>query len=199
MEEQSHILKILKEVYSALKKKNYIVIKELSNQLVHTSSMEQDPDVVSVAVIIYALSKIIEREKYQFYKNYPNFYKNYIQCLNNMIFALEKNDIHKFRFEIEHIRNLIKNLSGHLKNYISEVFRKAKINKASRIYEHGISMEKTAKILGISVWELAEYSGQTGISDVDLSITMPIKNRIKIVEDIFRWNKTFLEKVLSKN
>ena len=38
MEEQSHILKILKEVYSALKKKNYIVIKELSNQLVHTSS-----------------------------------------------------------------------------------------------------------------------------------------------------------------
>ncbi|MDD5193143.1 MAG: hypothetical protein PHF67_01010 [Candidatus Nanoarchaeia archaeon] len=186
MQEQLHILKVLKEVHSALKNKNYIAIKNLSNQVVHTSSIEQDPDVISVAVIIYALSKVIEREKYQGYKNYPAFYKNYIQCLNNMILGLEKNDLDKFREEIEHIRNLIQNLSGHLKDYISEVFRKSKINKASRIYEHGISMEKTAKILGISVWELAEYAGQTGIADVDLSITMPIKERVKIVEEIFK-------------
>ncbi len=103
-----------------------------------------------------------------------------------MIFALEKNNINKFRFEIEHLRTSIQNLSGHLKDYISEVFRKAKINKASRIYEHGISMEKTAKILGISVWELAEYVGQTRVANVDLSITMPIKERIKLAEEMFK-------------
>ena len=53
------------------------------------------------------------------------------------------------------------------------------IKKASRIYEHGISMQKTAKLLGISIWELAEYSGQTGISNVNLSITLDVKERIK--------------------
>ena len=46
-------------------------------------------------------------------------------------------------------------------------------------------MEQTARLLGISIWELAEYSGQKGISDVNLTITMSPKQRIKIVEDIF--------------
>ena len=40
-------------------------------------------------------------------------------------------------------------------------------------------MQKTAKLLGISIWELAEYSGQTGISNVNLSITLDVKERIK--------------------
>ena len=38
--------------------------------------------------------------------------------------------------------------------------RKASINKASRIYEHGISLGKTAQLLGITQWELTEYTGQ---------------------------------------
>ena len=102
-----------------------------------------------------------------------------------MIKALEKNNLDKFREEIHFVTKLIDNLNGNLKIYISEVFRKAQINKASRIYEHGISMEKTAKILGISVWELAEYAGQTRIADINLSVTLPIKERIKNAEEIF--------------
>jgi hypothetical protein len=186
MEEQKHILKVLQTVQSALKRKDNITIKNMSNRIVHTSSITQDADVISIAVILYALSKIIEREKYQSYKNYPNFYRNYTNHLNNLIFSLKKNNLDKFRFEIEEIRKEVENLSGHLKLYISDVFRKSKINKASRIYEHGISMEKTAKILGISIWELAEYAGQTGIADVNLGITLPIKERIKLAEEIFR-------------
>ncbi len=69
MQETNHILKILKAVQSALKRRDNIAMKNLSNQVVHTSSIEQDPDVISVAVIIYSLSKIIEREKYQSYRN----------------------------------------------------------------------------------------------------------------------------------
>ena len=83
------------------------------------------------------------------------------------------------------IRKAIGNLSGRFKKYIQDVFKKAEINKASRIYEHGISMEATAKLLGISMWELAEYTGNTGIGDVDLGITMPEKQRIKIAMEMF--------------
>ena len=46
-------------------------------------------------------------------------------------------------------------------------------------------MEKTSKLLGITLWELAEYAGQTGIADVNLGVTMPIKQRIKLAEEIF--------------
>jgi len=185
MKERLHILKILKGVKIALKNRDYIKIKNLSNHLIHHSSIHQDPDIISVTIIIYALSKLIEREDYKNYPEWPNFYKQYIKCIDNLIRALEKDNLEMFRNEIKLIRNSIQKLSGKLKIYIDNVFRKAKVNKASRIYEHGISMEKTAEILGISIWELAEYAGQTRIGDINLSITLHIKQRIKTVEEIF--------------
>jgi hypothetical protein len=186
MEERGHILNILKEVKSSLKKQDYVRIKNLSNEVIHSSSIDQDPDIISIAVIIYSLSKLIERENYKDYKNWPKFYSSYINALENIIDNLQKNDINSLRKNTDAIRIIIDKLSGNLKIYISEVFRKARINKASRIYEHGISMEQTAKILGISVWELAEYAGQTGIADVNYAITMPIRERIKIAEGAFK-------------
>ena len=128
----------------------------------------------------------MERNNYHKYKGWDGFYKNYINAFDEMITFLKKDDIKNFRKNVSYIRNLIQVLTGKLKDYINDVFRKAKINKASRIYEHGISMEKTAKILGITIWELSEYSGNTGIGDVDLSITLPINTRIKMANDIFR-------------
>jgi hypothetical protein len=186
MEERGHILNVLKEVKNSLKIKDYVRIKNLSNEVLHTSSVDQDPDIISIAVIIYSLSKLIERENYKDYKNWPKFYSSYINALESLIDNLQKNDINSLRKNTDSIRTMIDKLSGNLKVYISEVFRKARINKASRIYEHGISMEQTAKILGISVWELAEYAGQTGIADVNYAITMPIKQRIKIAEEVFK-------------
>ncbi len=185
MEERGHILNVLRGTKKALKDRNYLKIKNLSNDIIHNSSIHQDPDVISAAVILYSLSKLIERESYKEYANWQDFYRNYLKGMDILINALEKNNLEKFREGIQSITKLIDSLTGNLRIYIADVFRKAQINKASRIYEHGISMEKTAKILGISVWELAEYAGQTRIADVNLSITLPIIKRIKIAEDFF--------------
>ena len=186
MEEKRHILKVLEQVKTALEGKNYVKIKNLSNTVVHHSSVHQDPDVIAVAVIIYSLSKLIEREDYKEEKNWASFYKGYLKNISDMIKALKVNNIDRFREEVDSNRKLIQNLSGDLKIYITDVFRRAKVNKASRIYEHGISMEKTAKILGVSLWELAEYAGQTRIADQSWSVTMPVKDRIKLAMEIFK-------------
>lgn len=154
--------------------------------MIHNASSNQDPDVVALAVIIYSLSKLIERESYKTEPNWEQFYRRFLNNINDMIYALEKNNIERFREEINSNRHLIQKLSGNLKHYIQDVFRRARINKASRIYEHGISMEKTAKILGISLWELAEYAGRTRIGDQNLALTLPIKQRIKLAEEIFQ-------------
>ena len=46
-------------------------------------------------------------------------------------------------------------------------------------------MEKTAKLLGISLWELAEYSGQTNISEHKLGKTIDVKDRARTAMEIF--------------
>jgi hypothetical protein len=185
MEEQEHILEVLKMTRDAVENRNYFRIKELSNKFVHHCSINQDADVISVAVIIYSLSKMIERESYKKEKDWDKFYINYLENIKNMIDALEKNNHKKFHEEIEKNSVLINRLSGNLRKNIIDVFNRAKINKASKIYEHGISMEKTAKIMGISLWDLAEYSGQTNVGDINLGFTMPLKERLKIAEEIF--------------
>ena len=191
MKERRHILNILVKTKSALDKKDYVKIKNLSDQVIHHASIHQDGDVISVAVLIYALSKIIERENYKAEKNWAEFYSGFRKNIMDMIVALKNKNEKKFRNEVENNRKLIGGLSGKLKIYIGDVFNRAKINKASRIYEHGISIEKTAKMLGISLWEQSEYSGQTGIGNVSLSVTMNLNDRIKIVEEIFKkWRNT---------
>ena len=76
--------------------------------------------------------------------------------------------------------------SPEIKTYINDVLMKARINKASRIYEHGISMEQTAKLLGVSMYDLASYAGQRGVPGTPLAKTLSAKDRIKIAMDFFK-------------
>lgn len=186
MQEKENILDILRNAKKAVKEGDVVNLKFLSNRTVHTSSIYQDPDNIAIAVTIYSLSKILERENYKDYPQWDSFYSNFIKCMDKSIIYLEKDDLKGFRKCLVSIRESINKLSGNFKNYIEEVFRKASINKASRIYEHGISMEQTAELLGISVFELAEYAGGTGIADVDLSVTKDVKERLKIAMEVFK-------------
>lgn len=185
MEESDNVLRILKETKIALKKEDIVALKELSNQTLHTASIYQDTDNITIAVIIYAFSKILERPNFREYRQWPKFYKIATSCIDRAIIALEKNQEEYFRNQLRCLRKSIESLTGNFRKHIQEVFKRAEINKASRIYEHGISMQKTAKLLGISIWELAEYTGTTGISDVNLNITLSERARIKQALDIF--------------
>jgi hypothetical protein len=185
MQEKENVLRIFEETKEAIRQKDSAKIKALSNQTINTASLTHDPDNIAVAVIIYSLSKIIERD-YTKLPGWKNFYKIYLNSINKIIISLKKNKDEEVRLNLKLIRQAMGKLSGKLKVYIQDIFRKAKINKASRIYEHGISMEKTAKLLGVSMFELASYAGQTGIPDVPESKTLDIKSRIKFVTEMFR-------------
>jgi len=184
--EKEHILKVLKEVKKAFYEEEPVRLKDLSNQTIHSASAEQDETSIAIAVIVYSLSKIVERTNYQEYPGWKIFITKTSNHLDKLVYFLERNNEKMLRKEIKKIEKDIQQLTGRLKVHIQYVFEKARINKASRIYEHGISMERTAKLLGITVFELADYAGKTGISDVNLSITLPIIKRIKNAEDMFK-------------
>ncbi|MFC1710855.1 hypothetical protein ACFLZJ_01730 [Nanoarchaeota archaeon] len=185
MQEMNNILRILEGSKEAIERGDAVAIKNLSNQTVNTASLTQDPDNITVAVIVYSLSKILERENYRQLTGWKNFYSTFIAAIDGSIAGLKRNDDKVVEIHLEKIRVAIEKLSGKLKVYIKDVFRKARINKASRIYEHGISMGQTARLLGITQFELASYAGQTGISDVPLSQTLDAKSRVKLAMEMF--------------
>lgn len=186
MQERENLLRIFQETKKAFLEGNSVAIKSLSNQTNNTASLTQDPDNIATAVIVYALSKIIERKDY--YKNlqgWDKFYKINRDSIESIIDALKKSDDEAFRKDIKTIREAINKLSGKLKNYIQDVFRKATINRASKIYEHGISMEKTASLLGVTLFEIATYAGQKE-QNLPSTKTVDIKTRINLVKEFFK-------------
>jgi predicted RNA-binding protein len=185
MQEVENVLRIFEETKIAIEKRDVVKLKELSNQTINTASRTQDPDNIATAVIIYSIGKILERESYKALPGWENFYKKLISSINNSVTDLKENNSEKFRQELESIRIAIGKLSGKLKAYIQDVFRKASINKASRIYEHGVSMEQTANLLGITLFELAGYAGQKQIYDIPESRTLGVKQRIKLAMEMF--------------
>ncbi len=185
IQENKNILRILKETKKSLRENNVPELKNLSNQTINTASLTQDSDNIAVAVIVYSLSKVLEKEYYRNLKDWHRFYKKIDLYLDKSIEDIEKNNEEKFRRDFKLLRGSIENISGKMKKYIREVFRNSEIKKASKIHEHGISMEQTAKLLGISMYELADYVGKTGIYDVPESKTMTAKKRIKLAMEIF--------------
>jgi len=186
MQERENILRIFQEAKKAFEEGDSAKLKSLSNQTNNTAALTQDPDNIAVAVIIYTLSKIIEREDYKRLPGWDKFYKTHLDSIDKKIAALKRGDDEAFGKEIVRIRKAMESISGKLKIYIQDVLRKASINKASKLYEHGISMEKTASLLGITLFELASYAGQKEDINVQQTRTIDVKARIKMAEDFFR-------------
>ncbi len=186
IKERENVLYVLRRTQTAVNSRDIFQLKELSNRTIHDASIFQDTDSISVAVMVYALSKLVERSRYTFYRDWPYFMKVVNSSLSKSIKGLETEDPGSFREGLSGIREVVSKVSGNFRKAVEDVFRRSMINKASRLYEHGISMEQTANILGITQFELSEYAGKTGISDVPLSMTMPIEKRFKLAWGFFK-------------
>ncbi len=188
MNEKEHVISILEQTKEALLNEDNLKLKDLSNQTIHSASTEQDPESITIAVLVYSLSKFIERKDY--YNSKDKDFKKFLDRISDNIDLalsnLRKDQTKEFAFNLKKAVDCIKFLQKDFKNQIEYVFNRSRINKASRIYEHGISIERTANLLGVSQFELSEYSGKTGISNIELSITKTAKERIQKLNSFFK-------------
>ncbi|MEK6850569.1 MAG: hypothetical protein AABX85_03265, partial [Nanoarchaeota archaeon] len=75
MDEIPHLIEVLKNTKESLKSYDTNRLKDLSNQTIHHASTHQDVGCVSLAVLIYTLSKLIERGDYKRIKNWDKSMK----------------------------------------------------------------------------------------------------------------------------
>jgi hypothetical protein len=174
------ILDVLKRVQEALNKPHIDIstLKALSDRTIHNASIYQDEHSVSIAILIYSLSKVMDRvkERMDFAK-----IKNLIGLA---VEYLEDNNLESYDDFVKKAFGIISSTDSKFKIYIQEVIRQASIKKGSKIYEHGISASKTSSILGISLWELYQYLGATDIAGEDTKISS-VRDRLKFTRGLF--------------
>lgn len=184
-EEVQHTITVLKETKQSLLTNNSLKLLELSNQKIHSASCVQDIESITLTIIIYSLAKFIERRNILKIKHWDNFVKKMNLLLDLAVSALEKDNSKAYQDYILKAKSSLESMSPSLKQYTKEIIRNACINKASHIYKHGISMEQTAKLLGITQWELLEYTGLTKIADTNKNRTINEKSRVKMLVEFF--------------
>jgi len=173
------ILAVLKDVIAALKEGDFITIGKLSNHIIHDASIFQEEDPLSLAVLVYALSKLIHRCVERQHEH-----PSVLQQLEKAHQVLEQNKYDEYRGLVKNILREISQCDSRLKLYIREVIEQAKIKKASKLHEHGISIARTAELLGVDQWELQNYIGKTVTEIPPNGIT--VQDRLRKARSLFR-------------
>jgi predicted metallopeptidase len=176
-EVKKDILSALGQAIDCILKDDLTQLNLLSNYTIHNASIFQDEDSVSIAVVIYALSKIFERE-------HGIKDKKVVEELKNAFNSLSEDDFHSYKQCIHNISNIISKLDSKLRLYIEQVINQSQIRKGSKIYEHGISLARASEMLGISQWELMTYVGNTQIIDKSEKVRR-VANRLKFARSLF--------------
>jgi len=186
-QQRNNIIRILTETLKALEEGNIKELKDLSNQTIHDATTVQDQYSITIAVLIYSLSKIYEREfNYNKFKGFKVYCYDCVRGLEVAKEKLENNDIQGFEDTLsKYIKNLNK-VHIKLQQSIQDVFEQAKISKASRIHEHGISLGRTAELLGITRFDLMNYIGKTYIADAKEAFTIDPEKRLKFARSLFK-------------
>lgn len=184
-EDYLHVAEVLEETRTALSMRNALALKQLSDHVMHGACSYQDSGTITMTVLIYTLSKLIERGDNARIKNWQKLEQKLILYLGLAAQALRAQKNSKFEEYMEQARNTLTSYSINLKPYIQDVMKKSAINKGLKMYEHGLSQEKTARLLGITQWELSEYIGQKTFTDKKQIQSMDIKKRAKMAMEFF--------------
>ncbi len=175
------IISILKSAIPLLEKDDFAGLIEISNHTTHNASIYQDKYSIQIAVIIYSLSKILERAKIE----EMNISTDVAKILQSALDYIESDNFEKYDFEIKRVLKFVSEKDEKLPLYVKSVVEKANIAKASRIYSQGISLARTAEMLGVNQWDLMSFVGKTKISDQEY-FPFDVSKRIEFTRKLFR-------------
>lgn len=157
--------------------KDILEIKELSNSTMHNASVFQDDVSVSIAVAIYALSKIMERHAEQL------DYSKVLRMLASSKTALERDDIGSFNSSIEKLFSEISRIDAKFRIYAQEVITESQVKKGCKLCEIGLSTAKASEIIGVSQWDMMKYLGNTKVGEHSAGVDL--KSRMKFARSLF--------------
>ncbi|MDP6293237.1 MAG: hypothetical protein QF486_05440 [Candidatus Woesearchaeota archaeon] len=147
------LLKVLKRAARALKAKDYASLSAISNQVVHNAILFQDNHAVHTAIVLYALGKIAAQSK--------DKQLSVDIELDKAIVAVEREKHSQYEKELRHIMQVLRKADNKVNMYTQEALDRARVKKGYKLHTHGLSVARTAKLVGVSQWELQGYLGKT--------------------------------------
>ena len=180
------VLDALSETIESLENRQYADLHMISDHLLHAITIHQEKTLVDLSIAIYAVNKILEKEKYANHPKVKDFVKKMLHLFKDMKKSVQKNDYLSFEKLLAEALASLQTFGRSIKFYVDDLLHFAKIKKGTKLYEHGISLGKAAELVGVAKWDLMPAIGETA-SHEQLAAPKDVnKKRIAFTEKIFK-------------
>ena len=176
-EVREEILNLLEQAKDALERGDIKELDELSNHTLHCTTIYGERDSIMIAVLLYALSKLLEKQREGQTEVSKELTSGMLKNIEASIKMLKNKQDKNFESLLKESLNLIKEFDKSYSSYVEEILEFGKVQKGTKIYEHGISLTEVAQLLGISKWELMKKIGERKF--VEYGKRIPPSERLK--------------------
>ncbi len=183
-EVKEEILNLLIEARDSLKRGDIKNLDKLSNHTLHCTTIYGEKESIMIAVLFYALSKLLEKQKEGQSDIFKDLINGMLKNIDASIRLLKKDKIEEFKKLLRESLNLIKKFDKSYSSYVQTVLEFSKIQKGTKIYEHGISLTEVAQLLGVSKWDLMRKIGERKF--VEYGKKIPPKERLKTARRLLK-------------
>ncbi len=143
----------------ALKRKDALALRRVSADALSEAAIEGHRELILLALVDYALSKILSKTHYSNLSG--DFFTTVEQHFRDAR-AGEKDDT---IMHLEQIEDMVIKLDKEKGNYEANLIEKAKIKKASKLYEQGFSLRRASEMTGADPVEVLSYIGTSKIHE----------------------------------
>ena len=150
---------------SAFQARNLHDLKRLANDSIQEAVTENNKDLAEIAVISYALYKILSKDHFTRNRNWQKVANTITSGILKAHSALEKNEQKAFQKQLHNVILEIEVIDEKLSNFAKSIFYRARVKQASTAYALGISINHAASLTGANLKTLQNYIGTTRIHD----------------------------------
>lgn len=176
---------LTKQVLDAFLNKNQKSMRKVNDRILDEATIEFSPELYSLAVASYALSKILSKPRY-YKKEYKEGFRRIEQVLRHMV-KVAKNE-EKYRHARDNLEESILNLESRDRRYVSSLMDKGKLKMAAILYAQGVSLGLASESTGIPPQEILDYAGKTMMFD-RLEEPLSLKERKKLAKKMLEGKK----------
>jgi len=168
---------VIEKSIKALNKEDSSLLRDLSNQTIHNSSIYQDRYSLLTAYIIYSISKIVQYQKETQIDNWKKFKQDILNALAGLNKSIDNINQEFFSKKSKEIIKIIDSIDKIQSTRKGSVLEASKIKKGAMLAKHGISLGRISSLLEISEWDLMQYIGHTNLIDTsDKNLLVRLKN-----------------------
>lgn len=171
--------KLTKRLLELIETDSISPIKEISTELVQEGLITQEPIVIRMAILFYAVFKTYQKRHHR--KNelkWKAFDAEMRDDLAQLSKSLSEEKRDKTKETLEEIMDDVKVLDSSFGRYIEIITEKAIVKKGTTLYALGLSLGMASKLTGASKWEILQFSGKTRVADTDADSRVSLDERL---------------------